>query len=84
MIEKRFFMRSYSIWDSQNDNRRVSIETACKLLNELNEENENLKNALWEAEEEYIYEAYRDNPIRLQDKIMDLKMDWDKEYWNDS
>lgn len=49
----------------------------------LKEENENLKQALWEAEEEYLYEVYHDNPIRLQDKIINLKEEWDKEYWND-
>lgn len=43
MAEKRFFMSGYAIWDSQNDNRRVSSETACKLLNELHEEKEQLK-----------------------------------------
>ena len=48
----------------------------------LKEENENLKQALWEAEEGYLYEVYHD-PIRLQDKIINLKEDWDKEYWND-
>lgn len=46
-------------------------------------EKENLKQALWEAEEEYLYEAYYDNPIRLQDKMEWLKEAWDKEYWND-
>ena len=48
----------------------------------LKEENENLKQALWEAEEGYLYEVYHD-PIRLQDKLINLKEDWDKEYWND-
>lgn len=45
MTENRFFMSGYMIWDSQNDNRRVSRETACKLLNELYEENQDLKKA---------------------------------------
>ena len=43
MTEKRFIMTGYAIWDSQNNNRRVSTETAYKLLNELNDENNELK-----------------------------------------
>ena len=52
-------------------------------LNALHEENINLKQALWEAEEGYLHEAYNDNPIRLDGKIRDLKEEWDREYWND-
>lgn len=63
----------------QSDNI-TDLETQ---IMKLKEENENLKQALWEAEEEYLHEAYHDNPIRLQDKIINLKEDWDKEYWND-
>lgn len=65
------------------DEERMSIGEVLSKLNKLNNENKNLKQALWEAEEEYLHEAYYDNPIRLQDKIMNLKEDWDKEYWND-
>ena len=62
----------------QSDNI-TDLETQ---IMKLKEENENLKQALWEAEEEYLHEAYHDNPIRLQNKIIDLKEEWDKEYWN--
>lgn len=65
------------------NNETMSIGEVLSKLNKLNNENKNLKQALWEAEEEYLYEAYHDNPIRLQDKIINLKEDWDKEYWND-
>lgn len=65
------------------DEERMSIGEVLSKLNKLNNENKNLKQALWEAEEEYLHEAYHDNPIRLQDKIMNLKEDWNKEYWND-
>ena len=64
----------------ENANRVGQLKKENK---KLKEENENLKQALWEAEEEYLYEVYHDNPIRLQDKIINLKEDWDKEYWND-
>ena len=75
MTEKRFFMISYSIWDSQNDNRRVSRETAYKLLNKLNDENQLLKQALRELLEEES-NAY---VIELLDKIFDLKYcEWQK------
>lgn len=65
------------------DEERMSIGEVLSKLNKLNNENKNLKQGLWEAEEEYLHEVYHDNPIRLQDKIMNLKEDWDKEYWND-
>lgn len=65
------------------NNETMSIGEVLSKLNKLNNENKNLKQALWEAEEEYLHEAYHDNPIRLQDKIMNLKEDWNKEYWND-
>ena len=52
-------------------------------MNELYSENKNLKNALWEAEEDLLYELYRDNPIRRDTKIEWLKKDWERCYWND-
>jgi hypothetical protein len=60
-----------------------NISDVVECLNQLHEENQRLKQALWEAEEEYLHEAYNDNPIRLDDKIRDLKEEWDREYWND-
>ena len=66
-------------WKQVASQRANEIEK----LNNIHKENENLKQALWEAEEEYLHEAYHDNPIRLQDKIITLKEEWDKEYWND-
>ena len=88
MNEKRF---TYVLGDGfAVDGVYISPHEVVELLNnsyeenqKLNEENDNLKQALWEAEEEYLHEAYHDNPIRLQDKIINLKEDWDKEYWND-
>ncbi len=61
----------------------IGEDELVELVNHLHEENINLKQALWEAEEEYLHEAYRDNPIRLEDKMIDLKEEWDREYWND-
>lgn len=88
MNEKRF---TYVLGDGfAVDGVYISPHEVVELLNnsyeenqKLNEENDNLKQALWEAEEEYLHEAYHDNPIRLQDKIINLKEEWDKEYWND-
>ena len=50
---------------------------------QLKKENNNLKKALWEAEENYLHEAYYDNPIREEDKLIDLKEDFKRGYWND-
>ena len=86
MTENKRFELAYKKgdwWAVRDGGITLWKEEVVGLLNKLNNENKNLKQALWEAEEEYIHEAYHDNPIRLQDKIMNLKEDWDKEYWND-
>ena len=45
MTAKRYFVIGYSVWDSYNDNRRIDTRSRpiCDLLNQLNEENEQLK-----------------------------------------
>lgn len=86
MTENKRFELAYekgNWWAVRDGGITLWKEEVVELLNKLNNENKNLKQALWEAEEEYLHEAYHDNPIRLQDKIMNLKEDWDKEYWND-
>lgn len=86
MTENKRFELAYekgNWWAVRDGDITLWKEEVVGLLNKLNNENENLKQALWEAEEEYLHEAYHDNPIRLQDKIINLKEDWDKEYWND-
>ena len=50
---------------------------------ELKKENNNLKKALWEAEENYLYQAYHNNSARREDKLKDLKEDFKRGYWND-
>ena len=62
----------------------VLDEELIDCMNKLYEENLNLKQTLWEAEEGYLHESYDDNSIHLQDKIIDLKEKWDKEYWNEA
>ena len=58
--------------------------TALKEENEqLKKENSNLKKALWEAEENYLYETYPDNSIRRDDKLKGLKEDFKRRYWNE-
>lgn len=52
-------------------------------LNDLCEENRNLKETLWEAETEYIHERYYDNPLRMEESINELKEDFKRKYWND-
>ena len=50
---------------------------------ELKQENINLKKALRDAEEDYIYEAYYDNPIRKEAKLKEFEEDFKREYWNE-
>lgn len=61
----------------------VLDEELIDCMNKLYEENLNLKQTLWEAEE-YLHKVYHDNPIRLQDKIINLKEECDKEYRNET
>lgn len=53
------------------------------IMNNLYNENINLRKVLYEAEENYLYEAYHDNPIRMQDKLIDLQKEFERRYWND-
>lgn len=62
----------------QSDNI-TDLETQ---IMKLKEENENLKQALWEAEVNYYGERC-DNVLDYESWIEDLKEEWDKEYWND-
>ena len=51
-------------------------------LNDLCEENRNLKETLWEAEVNYIEER-NEYSIDIEKDIEYLKKEWDREYWND-
>lgn len=52
MTAKRYFVSGYSVWDSYNNDRRVDTRSKpiCDLLNQLNDENEQLKIALKDKE----------------------------------
>lgn len=65
-------------WKQVASQRANEIEK----LNNIHKENENLKQALWEAEVNYYGERC-DNPLDYESWIEDLKEEWDKEYWND-
>ena len=47
-MTKRYFISGYSVWDSYNNNRRVDTRSKpiCDLLNQLSDENEQLKKEL--------------------------------------
>ena len=69
--------------DNETDKKYILALDLLDLLNALHEENNNLKQALWEAETEYIHERYYDNPIRKEESINELKEDFKRGYWND-
>lgn len=50
---------------------------------ELLEENEQLKQELFESEKECLMIDYRDNPIRRNDKIIDLKEEYKERFGRD-
>ena len=51
-MTKRYFVNGYAVWDSYNNDRRVDTRSKpiCDLLNQLNDENEQLKIALKDKE----------------------------------
>ena len=53
--------------------RRISDMEIVDELNQLNDENEQLKKELFESEKNYIIETYSDNQIRRDEKIQSLK-----------
>jgi regulator of replication initiation timing len=61
MTAKRYFVSGYSVWDSYNNERRVDTRSKpiCDLLNQLNDENEQLKSS--------------DTITDLETEIMNLK-----------
>jgi lipoate-protein ligase A len=76
MTEKRYILshngKEDGIRDKTNDKGYYGFELA-RLVNELSEENEQLKKELFESEKDYIMETYSDNPIRRDEKIQSLK-----------
>ena len=48
MTAKRYFVSGYSVWDSYNNDRRVDTRSKpiCDLLNQLNDENEHIKQTI--------------------------------------
>jgi len=59
------------------------LQDENKHMKNVLEENKKLKKVLWEAETEYIHERYYDNPIREEESINELKVDFKRGYWND-
>jgi len=65
------------------------IDTACNHseicndLNQLVEENEQLKQELFESEKEYLIETYSDNSVRKNDKIHSLKKEFKERFGRD-
>ena len=99
MTAKRFIQVIDGVKDTRTRTGRVlthPLEITLK-LNEINdlydyvfnrnehleEENEQLQQELFESEKECIMIDYRDNPIRRNDKIMDLKEEYKERFGRD-
>ena len=61
---------------------RDDAKGLCFLLNDLHNENQQLRKALWEAEESYIYET-NDNSIDIEKDMEYLKKEFERKYWQD-
>ena len=80
MTEKRYTLEEFGLNFIVNDNgRNLTAKQTVDRLNELNDENEQLKKELFEARKDYILETYADNPIRRDEKLKALE----KELEND-
>ena len=66
------------LWERPKD-----AQLFCDKLNAINKENEQLQQELFESEKECIMIDYRDNPIRRNDKIMDLKEEYKERFGRD-
>lgn len=90
MNNKRFTLKAYdglhcNIYDGGVDIAEVHRDDAkglCFLLNDLHNENQQLRKALWEAEESYIYERYEWS-FEIEDAIEDLRKEFQRKYWQD-
>lgn len=67
------------------ENRLLKLKSETKLFSrrELEKENEQLQQELFESEKECIMIDYRDNPIRRNDKIIDLKKEYKERFGRD-
>ena len=74
MTEKRFKHHMGLICEKRDgEYYSFTIREVCDLLNELHEENQQLKEELFELKKDYIMETYADNPIRRDDRLNDLR-----------
>ena len=92
MTEKRFILinctkpgtRSNILDYQKKHNEGVGDELwlgeVVDMLNQLTEENEQLKQELFESEKDYIMETYSDNPIRRDEKIQLLKEEFKEKF----
>ena len=67
----------------ENQLLKLRYETKLFSRRELEKENEQLKQELFESEKECIMIDYRDNPIRRNDKIIDLKEEYKERFRRD-
>ena len=82
MNEQRFewCADGIDIWDNLKQ-ERIDYDFPV-LLNNLYEENEQLRKALWEAEESYIYERYEWS-FEIEEELEELKKKFERRYWQE-
>jgi hypothetical protein len=95
MTEKRFELRlcnnrTYYLWNNNeltdiafDKFNKESANELVDLLNELHEENQALKQELFESEVDYYNENYHDNPIRADNHILELKKEFKERFGRD-
>ncbi len=75
---KKYITENGYVLSFKND-----AEELCDLLNTFVDENEQLKQELFESEFDYIMETYANNPVRRDDKIESLKKEFKERFGRD-
>ena len=83
MTDKRYYVNCAGYLCNMDLNNTLSIFECADKLNKLTEENEQLKQELFESEKEWYECNYADNPARRDDKIEVLKEEFKKRFGRD-
>ena len=68
---------------SMSENSEKNVQICINKMNELADENEQLKQELFESEKEWYECHYADNPVRLDSKLEALKEEFKERFGRD-
>lgn len=84
MTEKQYNLRAGYYYEytgiCSDTDENLTTNEVVRLLNELSEEKEELKQELFESKKDYLIETYSDNPTRRDEKIQGLKEEFKERF----